>query len=127
MRLIDAYAMQEKAFQMNFQGRINERELFLFNRALSEMPTIDAVPVVHGENITEENEVDQFVCSECGLILEGYIRKIIDDDDGAIDYQEYYMRYCPNCGAKMDSTQRNTFNALDALDALGKEQTDADS
>ena len=49
MRLIDADEMQEKAFQMNFDRRINERELFLFNRALSEMPTIDAVPVVHGE------------------------------------------------------------------------------
>ena len=45
-RLIDADLMREKAYQMNFDRRINERELFLFNRALSEMPTVDAVPVV---------------------------------------------------------------------------------
>ena len=45
-RYIDADLMREKAYQMNFGGRISERELFLFNRALSEMPTVDAVPVV---------------------------------------------------------------------------------
>ena len=45
-RYIDADLMREKAYQMNFDRRINERELFLFNRALSEMPTVDAVPVV---------------------------------------------------------------------------------
>lgn len=46
MRLIDADKMQELAFQFNFEGRITERELYLFNRAIEEMPTIDAVPVV---------------------------------------------------------------------------------
>ena len=68
---------------------------------LADAPTIDAVPVVHGENITEENEVDQFVCSECGIIIESFVRKEIDEDDGEETYHEYVMRYCPNCGAKM--------------------------
>lgn len=45
-RLIDANKMQELAFQFNFDRRITERELFLFNRAIEEMPTVDAVPVV---------------------------------------------------------------------------------
>ena len=48
-RYIDADLMREKAYQMNFNGRINERELFMFNLALSEMPTIDAI-----ERLTDE-------------------------------------------------------------------------
>jgi hypothetical protein len=45
MKLINSDEMQEKAFQMNFRGKISERELFLFNRAIADMPTVDAVPI----------------------------------------------------------------------------------
>ena len=55
-RYIDADLMREKAYQMNFHGRINERELFLFNRALSEMPTVDAVPVEWIKNFIKRTE-----------------------------------------------------------------------
>ena len=100
-RLIDADEMQEKAFQMNFDRRINERELFLFNRALSEMPTIDAVPVVHGEWIKHNNpnyspfdDSGEYLyqCNKCGMV-------------------EYRARhYCPNCGAKMDGERKEKEN-----------------
>lgn len=57
-RYIDADFMQEKAYQMNFDRKISERELFLFNRALSEMPTVDAVPVVRCKDCTFHNEIN---------------------------------------------------------------------
>ena len=46
-------------------------------------------------NITEENPVDDFVCSKCGIHLYDWIRK--DDED----WYEYEFKYCPNCGAKV--------------------------
>lgn len=50
MRLIDADKMQEWAFQFNFEGRITERELYLFNRAIEEMPTVDASSTIGLQN-----------------------------------------------------------------------------
>ena len=62
----------------------------------------DYVEVKHGENIGEVHPVDEFVCSECGIVLEGWTRVVTDEDDGELFYYEYEFKYCPNCGAKMD-------------------------
>ncbi len=48
------------------------------------LPTVDAVPVVHGRKI-EDGDIGCFwLCSLCGECL------------------PYGANYCPNCGAKMD-------------------------
>lgn len=66
-------------------------------RAESEIecaPTIDAVPVRHGrwENCTNHESVDfEDKCSVCGYTI------FADFTHG--------IRYCPNCGAKMDGEQ----------------------
>lgn len=46
-------------------------------------------------NITEENPVDDFVCSNCGIHLADWYR--IDGED----WFEYEFKYCLNCGAKV--------------------------
>lgn len=47
------------------------------------------------QNITEENPVDDFVCSKCGVHLAGWYR--IGNDN----WYECEFKYCPNCGAKV--------------------------
>lgn len=73
---------------------------------LEDIKTIPAADVVegrHGKNIGEDYDaVDQFVCSECGIELQGWYRVERDMDDGEETYHEHVFRYCPNCGAKMD-------------------------
>ena len=54
-----------------------------------------------GENIGTVHPVDEFVCSKCGIHLEGWTRVVTDEDDGELYYYEYEFKYCPNCGAKM--------------------------
>lgn len=55
------------------------------------------------KNINKDyNEVDQFVCEKCGIELQGWNRVERDEDDGDVTYYEYTLRYCPNCGAKVD-------------------------
>ena len=54
-----------------------------------------------GENIGTVHPVDEFICSECGIVLEGWTRVVTDEDDGELYYYEYAFKYCPNCGAKM--------------------------
>lgn len=54
---------------------------------LERMPTVDAVPVVHGEWIRQG--ADCWRCSVC---------KAMTDD---------YGNYCQNCGAKMDGERKD--------------------
>lgn len=73
--------------------------------AIKKLPSAQptAEPVRHGKNIaTDYDEVDQFVCSECGIELQDWHRVERDDYDGEETYHEYRLRYCPNCGCRMD-------------------------
>lgn len=69
-------------------------------RVIDEQPTVDAVPVRHGEwnphPIKGCEEWD--VCSACGI---GTHRRLVSD----LGEEEYSYSYCPWCGAKMDCEQ----------------------
>lgn len=60
-----------------------------FRRMIEEQPTVEAVPVVHGEWVNDEG-YDKWTCSECGH-LENY------DEYPA----EYGLNFCSHCGADM--------------------------
>lgn len=53
------------------------------------------------KNESDNNPVDEFICSECGFMTEDFSEKRIDEDDGDVTYHEFEFRYCPNCGAKV--------------------------
>ena len=54
------------------------------------------------KNITEYNPVDEFICSECGIILIDFVQNIIDEHDNDVTYSEYCMKHCPECGKKVE-------------------------
>ena len=64
-------------------------------------PAADVIEVKHGENITKENPVDEFICSKCGLIIRDISRTEIDEESGDELQYEYEPKYCPECGAKV--------------------------
>ena len=83
MRLIDADVLLYSIFKS-----CNTTEATINNA-----PTIDAVPVVHGEWITTKtySHDGELYCSNCG-------------EEAPAEYGRYtYIKstYCPNCGAKM--------------------------
>ena len=98
-RLIDANALREKLQTITADVCQEICEGFykygltrpLIYLAISEMPTVDAVEVVHGK-WEKRTDVFGFVrCSNC------HDCNIYDDwADGK------KWNYCPNCGAKMD-------------------------
>ena len=58
-------------------------------RVVAQQPTVEAVPVVHGEWILEEKAgVDYWCCSHCHKIRSEYYAKPKDN-------------FCPECGADM--------------------------
>lgn len=67
--------------------------------AIRELPPVDAVPVVHGRWIEQEdcNGDSYYTCSACGC------------DWSTIDGTptQNNMRYCPECGARMDVDYKN--------------------
>lgn len=61
--------------------------------AIKSVPAVDAVQVVHGRwLITTERFTPELVCSACGERV-----PCISDVNVMAE-----LRYCPNCGAKMD-------------------------
>lgn len=87
-RLIDAKPLMKNGWHLVQTGESNR---FLRSMSLADVPTVDAVEVVHGRWI----EFNSFMtCSECDT--DWYYG---DNDTDRFDY-------CPNCGAKMDGERK---------------------
>ena len=97
-RLIDANAFfdkLEKSAELMRQGKIGDIDL---NLLIASTPTVDAVEVVHGRWMHDENYeswVDKCVCSVCNSDAPSGLRKL-----------SMQTNYCPNCGAKMDGDNK---------------------
>ena len=96
MRLIDADAldaeMYHKSFEVDDGRNVWNSGLWIrykiFEEALRDAPTVDAVPVRHGKWIDRNGAIvapfwERYECSECGARSDN-------------------SNYCPNCGARMD-------------------------
>jgi Zn finger protein HypA/HybF involved in hydrogenase expression len=101
-RLIDANALLEK---IQFRRPIIDTETKIVSdcvriarETIVNAPTVDAVEVVHGEWLAEKDEYEicatDFTCSNC---KETFCSSEYSDEDFLA-----LMKYCPNCGAKMD-------------------------
>ena len=89
-RLIDADALYQKMESNLYWGLDSDGAIL---DTIDEAPTVDAVEVVHGRWIHEEECIrgisdHQHVCSVCGHI---YWNARVPN-----------FKYCPYCGAKMD-------------------------
>ncbi len=88
-RLIDAKPLMQSGWHLVQTGESNR---FIQSMSLADIPTVDAVEVVHGKWAKQvEDGMYWYECSECG----GEVPKTRYKHD-------WYSNYCPNCGAKMD-------------------------
>lgn len=97
MRLINTDNLEDVVTKANEQGfDITRYEFKRIELVISEFPTVEAEPVRHGHwDYIEEYFADRwwntYQCSVCGH---------------QEDFEEpYRMRYCPECGAKMDEVK----------------------
>ena len=65
-----------------------------YRHFIQELPTIDAVPVVHGRWIERKSiHADGGVVTKCSICKKD------------IQYLGQRLKFCPNCGAKMDAEE----------------------
>jgi hypothetical protein len=101
MRLIDANAYKTSImrWKMDCIGHDDYESASVIDDCaceLDSMPTVDAVPVVHGEWERIEDNLFDLVTLKCSVCGEEWC---FEDYDDCIP-QNYH--YCPNCGARMD-------------------------
>lgn len=106
MRLIDADALDAEMYRKSFEvddGRnVWNSGLWIrykiYEEAIRDAPTVDAVPVVHGRWWHDEGaDLNELTCSVCNKTY----RMRMD-----LRANVYPHNYCPNCGAKMDWAER---------------------
>lgn len=69
------------------------------------VPSVTPTPKkCHNEN-KDYDDCDQFVCSNCGIELQDW-HSVERREDGDITYHEYEFHFCPNCGAKIESEDK---------------------
>ena len=75
-------------------GNFSKKEIALFLKEIEKRTC---------RNIAEDYaDVDQFVCSECGIELQDWDRVERDEDTGEESFHEYTLKYCPNCGRRIE-------------------------
>ena len=94
-RLIDAKPLMQSGWHLVKTGESNR---FLASMSLADVPTVDAVEVVHAQWLYDSGS-ERYFCSACD---EYAIVQLHRGLDGSEYYEEYLTNYCPNCGAKMD-------------------------
>lgn len=98
-RLIDADALIHKlktAIELGKKVDESTTELEAVLNDVETMPTIDAVPVRHGEWIYCVSS-ERWECDRCGEIAPTITGIKIDNEM----YNAWLSPFCPNCGAEM--------------------------
>lgn len=44
---------------------------------------------------------DEFICEQCGMHIEDYVRAIYDEESEDTTYKGYEFKFCPECGRKV--------------------------
>ena len=99
MRLIDADALMMPINASWRDAGLHSEDYGKIKRWIKNAPTIEAELVKHGRWI---NDNGLYKCSVCNTFtITGWANCI------PIDYMNKTMRYCPNCGARMDMEGEN--------------------
>lgn len=92
MRLIDADKLKSELFDADWMMDNDEH---MVEKIVERQPTVDAEPVRHGRWIRNPDDVNAFFCSLCGCWNGVWWN----------EFAECTLKFCPWCGAKMDSKE----------------------
>ena len=96
VRLISYDYIRQKALADPDSG-----EAVVYLQDIAEVPTVDAVEVVHGRWLYDSGS-GKYFCSACDEYALSFKKDTLYGGDL---YEVCLTDYCPSCGAKMDSEQ----------------------
>lgn len=94
--------IRDHAIVIDFRPRKAIEALRILYKALNEYKSSCEVKCTI--NKSDVANCDKFICRECGICLQDWVRVVpVEYDDGYIDYEhhEYEFEFCPNCGRKI--------------------------
>lgn len=97
MRLIDADKLEYRVMtECNPYGKptLEFESGIKVMGMIEDAPTIEAIPVVHGQFVKNETGVNRH-CTACGAYLEDR------------EYENHTVRFCYYCGAKMGGERKD--------------------
>lgn len=94
------FDLSEKEINIDtdMEVRIEEDILQAIDKQAEELGWLDEKTCA---NLSEFDSIDEFECSNCGIVLSEYQQIEIDEDDGERFFYDYRPKYCPNCGRKI--------------------------
>lgn len=94
------FDLSEKEINIDtdMEVKIEEDILQAIDKQAEELGWIDEKTCT---NLSEFDSIDEFECSNCGIVLSEYQQIEIDEDDGERFFYDYRPKYCPNCGRKI--------------------------
>ena len=66
--------------------------------------------MIYCKNETKENTKDEFICSRCKSIYKVFAR--VQTEDGETEYYKTDIEYCPSCGAKVTTDEKENIKDL---------------
>lgn len=89
---------KEISIDTDMEVKIEEDILQAIDKQAEELGWLDEKTCT---NLSEFDSIDEFECSNCGIVLSEYQQIEIDEDDGERFFYDYRPKYCPNCGSKI--------------------------
>lgn len=94
------FIFNEYTFVVNKEDVLNARdEDFVEGTALLPEKMFEPEDLKHGANVFDMHPTDEFICSECGIVIRDLCRYEYDEDTEDESCFEFVVKYCPNCGA----------------------------
>lgn len=91
----------EQEFSVSEYGELKNITVDEFKAIQKQMEELGWLDEKTCTNLSEFDSIDEFECSNCGIVLSEYQQIEIDEDDGERIFYDYRPKYCPNCGRKI--------------------------
>lgn len=91
MRLVDADELIKQGWRLERHGQSNE---LVGVMSIADVPTVEAVPVVHGEWVLDKRK-DRIYCNHCNNYTP------YEWNETSYEISELISNFCPSCGSDM--------------------------
>ncbi len=99
-RLIDADKLKDAVYESFAPYQMEwARTIHQTNKTIDAQPTVEAVPVIHGEWLNFYGDFSTAECNKCSSLYE--VSPNDEPEEEFFNAFKQFYNFCPNCGADM--------------------------